>query len=107
MGGRYWLDYIDDIYYGMSKDLCIDNIDNIWQKSQISLPDKGITNSKCMITHQTTFNPKLIILGGYDRAFQKGTTIFFEYQLSDIIGFDTFYRFMLDFNTVTCICLYI
>ena len=79
------------IYYAMSKDICNNSIDNIWQISEVSLP-REMSRCKCIITHESTMNPKFIILGGQDR--------FLEYDLRDIIGDNTFKHFMLDFLTV-------
>ena len=98
----------DSIYYAVSTDINknsdIKN-NNIWQKSEISLP-YPLRECKCMITHQSTKYPKIIILGGYNE-----TNIFLEFQLSHVIGKDRFIYFMLDFKQVIthifflCVCV--
>ena len=91
----------DKIYYAMSKDMCCHSITNIWQMSQISLP-VFLQGCKCMILEQSTEYPKLIILGG-GQSYYQGTQTHLKYELYDILGYDTFNRFMLGFNKVCCI----
>ena len=86
------------IYYAMSKDICNDSIDNIWQISKVSL-SIALSLCKCMITHESTMNPKFIVLGG-ENPLRRATYTYAEYNLYDITGNDTFKRFMLDFLKV-------
>ena len=90
---------LDQIYFAMSKDMCNNNsVDSIWHLSQQTLP-YPLTRCMCMITRQNTKHPKLLILGGYnDKPNEAKTCV--EYELCDILGYDTFYRFMLDFKKV-------
>ena len=83
----------------MSKDVCYDSMHNIWQLSQIRLP-QSLRNCKCMITHQSTNNPKLIILGGIAGEYGEYKKTFLEYNLSDILDVATFLRFMFNFKKV-------
>ena len=90
--------YSKAIYFCMSKDMCDNKMTNIWELSQIKLPYK-LYMCTCLITQQNTWYPKLIILGG--NIPQKGrTNKCLEYNLFDIIGSDTFCRFMIDFTQV-------
>ena len=100
MGGYANQIICDKIYFAMSKDLLCNNnsIASIWQTSQIVLP-QALHQCKCLITHQNTNNPKLIVLGGCDCTNQT-TKTFLEFELCDIIGYNTFIRFMLNFEKV-------
>ena len=93
-------DYCDTIYYAMSKDISDSKINNIWQLSQIRLP-YPLFDCKCIITHQSTHNPKLIVLGGKNIARIGKMTMHLEFELPQIIGYHTWKRFI--FNIVTVI----
>ena len=88
----------DKIYYALSTDICNDSINNIWHISHILLPFP-LKACKCMITHQSTKNPKLIILGGLNENNEK-TNLFLQYKICDIIGNDKYSRFILDLKKV-------
>ena len=78
----------------MSKDINNDNTTNsIWQLSQISMPYPS-QNCKCLISHQTTKNPKLFILGG------NGIQTYLQYELRDVLGIKTWWHFNLDLTQV-------
>ena len=85
------------IYYAMSKDMCDNKMNNIWQLSNILLPC-DLSHCKCLITHQSTNNPKLLILGGISNYSLQNT--FLEHDICDIVGKDTFNRFILNFTKV-------
>ena len=72
---------------------------NIWQLSQIGLP-YTLRKCTCLITQQNTWHPKLVILGGYINDKHERRDECLEYDLIDVIGSDTFYRFMIDFTQV-------
>ena len=90
------------IYFAVSNDLRDNKIENIWQQSNITLP-YGLYHGSCIITHKSTNNPKLIILGGARKRKSEYslTKTYLEYDLLDILGLDTFKRFMMDFHKVT------
>ena len=120
VGGCFYdsLQKTDLIYFAMSKDISDDSINNIWQMAKIALPFT-LCKCKCMITHQSTNNPKLIILGGQKNKSLEDSNIFLEYKLSDIMGYHTFQRFILDFTKVimsqntnlfcvwVCVCVFV
>ena len=87
-----------DIYYCVSNDINNKNSDknnqSIWQSSLIKLPF-ALIYCQCIITHQKSKNPKLIILGG-DNQKNQATNTYLEYNLCDIMGYENFYRFIID-----------
>ena len=78
--------------------MCDYKMENIWQISQISLPFT-LSRCTCLITQQSTKQPKLIILGGQTATTQI-TKTYLEYNISDIIGYDKFKCFMIDVKQV-------
>ena len=90
----------NEIYYCVSNDINNknNNDQSIWQLSLIKLPF-ALCDCQCMITDKKNKNPKLIILGGRNETGNP-TKAYFEYNLSDIIGYDTFNRFMIDLKQV-------
>ena len=102
----------NEIYYCMSNDINNKNSENdysieqrIWQLSLIKLPF-ALNRCQCIITDQKSKNPKLIILGGYNE-YREMTDECFEYNLCDIVGYDTFNRFItFDYETVENILFY-
>ena len=83
----------------MSKDMCDNKMQSIWRLSQMTL-EHNLYGCKCMITHQNTNNPKLIVLGGCNGNDNDYTKTHLEFNLSDVIGWDTFIRFYLCFIKV-------
>ena len=85
----------------MSKDLCDNNMSNIWQMSQILLP-VALNEVTCVITQKSTKQPKLMVLGGRTKIedTHPETDHCIQYFLCDIIGNDTFNRFMIDVTQV-------
>ena len=82
----------------MSKDMCDEKMKNIWRLSKMKIPC-NLRNCTCLITQQSTQNPKVIIIGGSnDRwpVFEE----YFEFFLFDIMGKHSFYRFMIDYKQV-------
>ena len=88
----------------MSSDLNNKNVTNLWQQSKITL-DIPLSGCKCIITQQSTDNPKLIVLGGNDNK-RNNTDIHREYGIREIIGDDhkfnmfmgTCYNFVVFFS---------
>ena len=79
----------------------IDNkLQNIWQTSQISLCHP-LCQTSCLITQKNGKSPKLFILGGTRDMSMSSTNECYEYNLCDIIGYHTFYRFFIDLKQVT------
>lgn len=74
------------IYYAVSNDLCNKKMKNIWRISKVSLPYE-ICDCKCMITHQNTMHPKLVIVGDEtdDTTIKNNHRMHLEYDLSDIM----------------------
>ena len=68
----------DKIYYAMSKDMLYKSYDvmnqSIWRLSNIKL-QPYLQDTLCMITHQNTTNPKLIILGGVQMMTPQQTYV--------------------------------
>ena len=91
----------NEIYYCVSND--INNKNNsenqsIWRLSLIELPFL-ISACQCIITDKKNKNAKLIILGGKNQNYRE-THAYLEYNLCDIIGYHTFYRFIIDMKQV-------
>ena len=101
MGGydHKTLKKVDTIYYAMSRDLCDDKNKNVWQKSKITLP-YALSHCKCMINHKNTSKPKLLILGGIDEEWNNETKTFLEFDLRNVIGNQTYFRFVFDSQKV-------
>ena len=72
--------------------MCDNSMSNIWQISQISLPEM-LRCVTCLITQKRTKQPKLMVLAGNTRRC-------FEFLLREVIGNDTFNRFMIDVTQV-------
>ena len=90
------------IYYCVSCDINNENVTNLWQQSKITL-DIPLLNCKCIITHQSTDNPKLIVLGGDDNNDYE-TSIHREYDIRQIMGddhkFNTFMGTGLKYDSI-------
>ena len=94
----------NEIYDCLSNDINSknNNDQSIWQLSLFNLPF-AIDACQCIITDKKSKNPKLIILGGRNGAEQQGfreTSLYFEYNLCDIIDYDTFNHFIIDIKQV-------
>ena len=68
-----------DIWFAFSGDLAIDDVQSVWQRSDVSLP-KMEGPRKCIIEHKSK-SPKLLVLTGDTQL---------EFPLFDIIGRDIF-----------------
>ena len=89
----------NEIYYCVSNDINNkNNNQSIWQLSVIKLP-LVLCDCQCIITNKESRNPKLIVLGG-ESAIRMKTDIYLEYNLCDVIGYDTFNRFIIDIKQV-------
>ena len=82
----------------MSKDMCDNTIKNIWRLSEIKL-NQSLCHCTCVITAQNTWHPTLFVLGGYNK-YDHATKAHLQYDLCDIMGYHTFYRFMIDLKQV-------
>ena len=89
----------DEIYYCVSNDINNNEKQSIWQTSKIRLPF-AICECQCIITQQNSCNPILNILGGCNQN-NVATNQWLQYNLCDVIGYQTFMRFSIDIERVT------
>ena len=100
VGGYNWetKEKSNEIYYCVSNHINNKSNQSIWQASLIKLP-LAIHACQCVITDQKSRNPKLIILGGVNQNYDS-TDTYLEYNLCDIISYDTFNRFSIALKQV-------
>ena len=99
----------DQIYYAMSNELQNDNKNkekdqSIWHVSNYTLKHK-IAYPLCLLTHKNANEPILHVLGGFNEH-SDALSSHYEFKVSQIIGFDNWQRFFMDFNKANINCVF-